>query len=267
MTSRAHGSELALASLACRDLAAQTGRSRPRVLIGGLGFGYTLRAALDSLPPGAEVSVWELSAMVLAANQGEVASLAGRPLGDTRVSVTQGDVRQALGKERFDAILLDVDDGPASFSLQRNRGLYSDPGLALLARSLVPGGSWRCGRWRRTEAFGRPPPPVLISRYTPYAAAPGAAASGTRSFLPGSQLTDAIGNGERPLEVAGHEVAGTAIRESATRWPTSTQSPTSSDACSSSSSPTRRRCSRSSATRSPCPAGRVTSASSPATWR
>ncbi|HET9768909.1 MAG TPA: hypothetical protein VFS60_18840 [Thermoanaerobaculia bacterium] len=154
MTSRAHGSELALASLACRDLAAQTGRSRPRVLIGGLGFGYTLRAALDSLPPGAEVSVWELSAMVLAANQGEVVALAGRPLADTRVSVTQGDVRQALGKERFDAILLDVDDGPTSFSLQRNKRLYSDPGLALLARSLVPAGVLAVWSMAPDEAFG-----------------------------------------------------------------------------------------------------------------
>ena len=60
MTSRAHGSEFALASLACRDLAAQTGRSRPRVLIGGLGFGYTLRAALDSLPPEPESRVGTL---------------------------------------------------------------------------------------------------------------------------------------------------------------------------------------------------------------
>ena len=63
MTSRAHGSELALASLACRDLAAQTGRSRPRVLIGGLGFGYTLRAALDSFAAGNRgLRWWELSA-------------------------------------------------------------------------------------------------------------------------------------------------------------------------------------------------------------
>jgi spermidine synthase len=155
MTSRAHASELALASLACRGLAAETGHAHPRVLIGGLGFGYTLRAALDNLPPGAEVSVWELSAMVLAANQGEVGALAGRPLTDPRVILTQGDVRAALGKEPFDAILLDVDDGPESFSLRRNQRLYSDAGLPLLARSLVAAGVLAVWSMAPDEAFGR----------------------------------------------------------------------------------------------------------------
>lgn len=140
MSSRAHRSELALAELACDGLVAATGRPRPRVLVGGLGFGYTVRAALDSLPPGAAVVVWELSAMVMEANRGEVGALAGRPLDDPRTTAVHGDVWDALDREPFDAILLDADNGPSAFTLRRNGRLYEGPGLARLARSLVPGG-------------------------------------------------------------------------------------------------------------------------------
>lgn len=156
MSSRAHGTELALASLACVGLAGQTGRPRPRVLIGGLGFGYTVRAALDDLPPGAEVVVYEFFALVMAANrQSEVAELAGRPLQDSRVTVIQGDVREALGKAPFDAILLDVDNGPRAFTIRRNERLYSAQGLALLARSLVRGGVLAIWSEAPDEVFGR----------------------------------------------------------------------------------------------------------------
>jgi spermidine synthase len=137
MSSRAHGSECALARLACN---AMRPAERPRVLVGGLGFGYTLRAALDSLPAGAEVVVCELFELVLKANRGAIGDLAGRPLEDRRVSVRLGDVGEALGKERFDAILLDVDNGPEAFTVAGNSGLYSVAGIARLAASLEPGG-------------------------------------------------------------------------------------------------------------------------------
>jgi spermidine synthase len=140
MSSRAHRSELDLASLACAGLAAATGHPQPRVLIGGLGFGYTLRAALDSLPPGSAVIVCEVSAMVLAANRSEVGALADRPLDDPRATAVHGDVWDSLGKAPFDAILLDADNGPAAFTLRRNERLYSAAGLARIARSLSPGG-------------------------------------------------------------------------------------------------------------------------------
>lgn len=140
MSSRAHGSERALATLACVPVAGRTGPGRPRVVIGGLGFGYTLRAALDCLPRAADVIVVEISAMVLEANRGVLADLAGRPLDDPRVRVVHGDVVAAFGKERYDAILLDVDNGPRAFTLARNGRLYSASGLALLARSLEPEG-------------------------------------------------------------------------------------------------------------------------------
>ena len=137
MSSRAHGSERALATLACAPIA---NRQRPRVLVGGLGFGFTLRAALDALPAAAEVVVAELFDLVIEANRGEAGALAGRPLDDPRTLLVQNDVHEALANGPFDAILLDVDDGPAAFTLTRNRRLYSVTGLARIAHSLTPGG-------------------------------------------------------------------------------------------------------------------------------
>ena len=145
MTSRAHGSEKALATLA---IAAGPKTPRPRVLIGGLGFGYTLRAALDALPAEAEVVVAELFDLVLTANRGEVGELAGRPLDDPRVVVRMGDVRDALGDATFEAILLDVDNGPEALVDPRNERIYADPGLKTLARALRKGGRavfWSAG--------------------------------------------------------------------------------------------------------------------------
>jgi len=137
MSSRAHGSERALATLACAPIA---GRARPRVLVGGLGFGFTLRAALDDLPATAEVVVSELFELVIEANRGEAGGLAGRPLDDPRTRLDPRDVHDALAGGPFDAILLDVDDGPEAFTLQRNRRLYSASGLPRISRSLTPGG-------------------------------------------------------------------------------------------------------------------------------
>jgi spermidine synthase len=116
-------------------------RKAPRVLIGGLGFGYTLRAALDHLPKGARVVVCEVFASLLEWNRGLLADLAGRPLEDRRVTAVRDDVRHLLdGRERFDAILLDVDNGPEAFTLRSNAHLYSKEGLGRLSRSLTAGG-------------------------------------------------------------------------------------------------------------------------------
>jgi spermidine synthase len=138
MTSRVHGSEEALARLACAAIAE---RKTPHVLVGGLGFGYTLRAALDRLPRGAAVVVCEVFASLLGWNRGLLADLAGRPLEDRRVTAVRADVQTLLdGRQAFDAILLDVDNGPEAFTLRSNDNLYSAEGLARLSRSLTPRG-------------------------------------------------------------------------------------------------------------------------------
>ena len=137
MTSRAHGSEDALAELAQQT---RRGTSPPRVLIGGLGMGFTLRAALDCFPPRATLVVAEVFAEVIAWNRGPLASLADHPLDDPRVRVEETDVAKLLGDRCFDVILLDVDNGPNAFTLETNRRLYNDSGIQRLARSLTAGG-------------------------------------------------------------------------------------------------------------------------------
>jgi spermidine synthase len=147
MSSRMHGSEEALAEAGCAGLA---GASRAHVLVGGLGFGYTVRAALDRLGPGAHVTVAELLPAVVAWNRGVLAPLAGAPLEDPRVHVVEGDVRTLLGRSAgaFDAILLDVDNGPSPLTQEDNRGLYGLTGLGVAAAALRPGGTlvvWSAG--------------------------------------------------------------------------------------------------------------------------
>lgn len=139
MTSRGHFSEEAMARLACARLAA---RAAPRLLIGGLGMGYTLRAALDAAPPDAEIVVVELVSEVVEWNRGALAELAGRPLQDARVEVALGDVAARLRTARaaFDAILLDVDNGPGTVTRPGNRVLYGTEGLSLARRALRAGG-------------------------------------------------------------------------------------------------------------------------------
>jgi spermidine synthase len=138
MTSLVHGSEEDLARLAAEAIAK---KKAPRVLVGGLGFGYTLRAALDHLPPGGKVVVCELFASLLQWNRDLLGELAGRPLDDRRVAVVLADVRVYLdGRERFDAILLDVDNGPEALTLRSNGGLYTEAGLERLSQSLTDGG-------------------------------------------------------------------------------------------------------------------------------
>jgi spermidine synthase len=139
MNSRVHGSEEALAELAWARIA---GRARPRRLIGGRGMGYTLAAALRHLPPEGRVGVAELVPAVIAWNRGVLAELAGRPLLDARVSIHEGDVAQLLraAREPFDAILLDVDNGPEALARTENNWLYARPGLAAAFAALRPAG-------------------------------------------------------------------------------------------------------------------------------
>ena len=135
MNSRQFGSEEALAELTC------TGR-RPgvRVLIGGLGMGFTLRKALALLPASAEVVVAELVPEVIGWARTHLASLHGDSLDDPRVTVRQGDVADVLREGRWDAVLLDVDNGPDGLVRASNDRLYHAGGLAAAGAALRPGG-------------------------------------------------------------------------------------------------------------------------------
>lgn len=128
MNSRVHGSEDALAELACQRLAKVP---NARVLIGGLGMGFTLAAALRELGPDAEVIVAELVPAVIDWNRELLSSLAGDPLKDSRVTVHEGDVGPLIRSQqgRYDAILLDVDNGPEGLTRKENDSLYSPAGL------------------------------------------------------------------------------------------------------------------------------------------
>ena len=128
MNSRAHESEEALAEFACARIAH---RPRPRVLIGGLGMGYTTAAALHRLGADGHVVVAELVPAVVAWNRGPLADLAGRPLQDVRVTVREVDVARILQTEQraYDAVLLDVDNGPAGLTWKANDRLYARAGL------------------------------------------------------------------------------------------------------------------------------------------
>jgi spermidine synthase len=139
MSSRMHGSEEALATLGC-DRARQL--EEPCVLVGGLGMGFSLRAALDVLPGGAKVVVAELLPAIVEWNQTVLGALADHPLRDRRVVVELGDVTATLaaGVGRFDAVLLDVDNGPSAFAQSSNGALYGDAGVARGKKSLRPGG-------------------------------------------------------------------------------------------------------------------------------
>lgn len=139
MNSRIHASEEALAELSCKQIA---GRTQPVVLIGGLGMGYTLRAALDQLPRDARVIVAELLSEVVEWNQGVLAHLAGEPLKDKRVQVKLKDVVKLVkaGEKLYDAILLDIDNGPSALTQADNQWLYGFNGLRGIFAALKPGG-------------------------------------------------------------------------------------------------------------------------------
>ena len=135
MSSRLHGSEEALATLACQRVRTL---KAPSVLIGGLGMGFTLRATLDLLPLGATVVVAELVPVVVEWNRGPLGPLAKHPLKDKRVRVETEDVFATLSSRlgQFDAVLLDVDNGPAAFTASNNARLYDDRGIAVARAAL-----------------------------------------------------------------------------------------------------------------------------------
>ncbi len=152
MSNRAHRSEEALAQLALEQIAAPA----PRILVGGLGMGFTLRAALDAAPPAARITVAELLPEIVAWNESMLGPLAGRPLEDARVELHVGDVAALLDapETRYDAILLDIDNGPDAVVYERNALLYSPQGLARLRRALARDGVlavWSADRSPRFE--------------------------------------------------------------------------------------------------------------------
>ncbi len=139
MNSRVNDSEIALAELAC---ARMRGRPRPRVLIGGLGMGFTLRAVLGVLSADAEVVVAEMVPSVVAWNRGPMADVAGSSLSDPRVNIREVDVSRLIFGERsaYDAILLDVDNGPEGITRDSNNRLYDLGGLGAAYDALRSGG-------------------------------------------------------------------------------------------------------------------------------
>jgi spermidine synthase len=139
MNSRLSGSEQALATLACERIGS---RANPKILIGGLGMGFTLRAALGALGPTARIVVAELVPAVVAWACGPMAEVFGTSLTDPRVSIREADVGQLIGAERsaYDAILLDVDNGPEGLTRKTNDALYDMKGLGAARAALRPGG-------------------------------------------------------------------------------------------------------------------------------
>lgn len=139
MNSRMSGSEEALATMTCARLA---DRPAPHLLIGGYGMGFTLRAALAVLGPKAHVTVAELVPEIIDWARGPMDALTAGCLDDKRTAVVIGDVASVIAEAvgRYDAILLDVDNGPDGLTRASNDRLYSVPGLAVAKRALKPGG-------------------------------------------------------------------------------------------------------------------------------
>ena len=139
MNSRLSGSEEALATLACKRIAAV---KRPHLLIGGLGMGFTLRAALAVLGPEARIMVAELVPAVIAWARGPMADVFGDSLNDPRANIREADVVDVIQSHAsaFDAILLDVDNGPEGLIREANDVLYDLRGLKAIRRALRPGG-------------------------------------------------------------------------------------------------------------------------------
>jgi len=137
MNSRLSGSEEALATLVCERLG-----GRPELLIGGLGMGFTLRAALAKLPAEASVIVAELIPAVVAWARGPMAGVFAGSLDDQRVTIAVADVATVIteGQGRYDAILLDVDNGPDGLTVAGNDRLYGAEGLQAAKAALRPGG-------------------------------------------------------------------------------------------------------------------------------
>ena len=139
MSTRQRGSEIALGTMTCDRIA---GVAAPRLLIGGYGMGFTLRAVLPRLGPAARVTVAELVPGIVEWAKGPMAALTDGCLDDPRVALRMGDVAEAIreGRGAYDAILLDVDNGPDGLTRPANDGIYTARGLAEARAALRPGG-------------------------------------------------------------------------------------------------------------------------------
>jgi spermidine synthase len=139
MSSDVHDSEDMFGSIAAQAI---EDVKKPRVLIGGLGLGFTLRAALDRLPKSARLDVAELVPEVVKWNKGALGKYAKRPLRDKRVKVHVDDVANVIAakKANYDLIALDVDNGPAAMTQRANENLYRRVGLTKIRAALKPGG-------------------------------------------------------------------------------------------------------------------------------
>jgi spermidine synthase len=173
MNSRLHGSEDALATLACERI---SDHPAPRVLIGGLGMGFTLAAALGALGNSAEVTVAELVPEVEQWNLGPLGSAAGHPLKDPRARVHIGDVVKLIKESpgTYDAILLDIDNGPEGLTRKENDWLYTTPGIAAAQAALTPDGIlayWSAGQdpafTERLKRAGLSVEPVNVRAHRP----------------------------------------------------------------------------------------------------
>lgn len=177
MNSRVHGSEIALAEMTCTRVA---GRANPRMLIGGLGMGFTLAAALDAVGPDARIMVAELVPEVVDWNRKFIGAPAGHPLDDPRTEVHVGDVAQLLRDQPggFDAIMMDVDNGPEALIRRENDWLYSPAGLAATRRALKKNGVlavWSASPDRRfTERLEKAGFEVDLQMVRPHRAGKGA---------------------------------------------------------------------------------------------
>ena len=154
MSSRLGGSEEALATLSCDRLREQT---KPHLLIGGYGMGFTLRAALSRLGPAAKITVAELVPEIIDWARGPMATLTAGGLDDPRVRLILGDVSAEItaANKRYDAILLDVDNGPSGLTATANDSLYSMNGLARSRAALQPGGVLAIWSAAPDDAFTR----------------------------------------------------------------------------------------------------------------
>lgn len=139
MSSRMSGSEAALGTMTCQRLRSS---ADAQVLIGGYGMGFTLRAVLAQVGPAARITVAELVAGIIDWARGPMAAMTRGCLNDPRVDVRIDDVGRLIddGKDRYDAILLDVDNGPDGVTREANNGLYAARGLASARSALKPGG-------------------------------------------------------------------------------------------------------------------------------
>jgi spermidine synthase len=154
MNSRLSGSEAALATLAAKKIEKV---ASPHVLIGGLGMGFTLRAALGAFGSKAQIVQAELVPAVVAWARGPMAEIFGDSLGDPRVSIRETDVTEIIRAHRskFDAILLDVDNGPEGLTRKANDALYSSTGLSAAHTALRPGGVLAVWSSGPNPAFGK----------------------------------------------------------------------------------------------------------------